>query len=409
MKKNICFLVSCALLLFATPSTFAQLWDFSSEGKLDPKNMLIMNNAIQTDAGKAVNHMYNFKFDEAEREYRWFKYKYPTHPMPYFLLGLNEWWKIVPNTDNPMYDDRCLAYMDSTILYAERLYDDSDNKVEASFFLSAAYAFKGRLYSERKKWVKAASAGKSALKYLEKCRSYTDLSPELQFGDGLYNYYVEWIPKEYPMLKPILWLFPDGNKEKGIKDLEKVANNAFYTRMEARYFLLQIYGMEKQNEKAYQLAKYMHDNFPDNPYFHRYYARNAFLNGRGLEAEAEAKSILARIDHHMVGYEGVSGRYAAYILAYINQYYYRNFEVAKVYYNQTIGFAIATNAKQSGYHISSLMGLGKIAQTEGHLDEAINFYKQVADIADKKMPQRDEAKKAIEEVKKLKKQQKKGK
>ena len=387
----------------------AQWWNLSTDNMPDPKKMLIMNNAIQTDAGKAVNFMYNFKFEEAEKEYRWFKYKYPGHPMPYFLLGLNEWWKIVPNTDNAMYDDRCLAYMDSTITYAEKLYDDSDNKIEASFFLAAAHAFKGRLYSERKKWIKAASAGKSALKYLEKCRGHEDLSPELQFGDGLYNYYAEWIPKEYPMLKTILWLFPDGNKEKGIKDLEWVANNAFYTRMEARYFLLQIYGMENQTEKSYQLAKYMHQTFPDNPYFHRYFARNAFVAGRGLEAEAEAKSILERIDRHMVGYEGVSGRYASYILAYINHNYYRNFEAAKLYYQQTIGFAVQTNAKQSGYHIASLMGLGKIAQQEGKLDDALQFYKQVEDLADKKMPQKAEAKKAIEEVKKLIKQKKKAK
>lgn len=401
--KKILFIIF-SLLVFATTSQ-AQWW--TTEGKADTKNMLIMNNGVQTQVGAAVNHMYNFKFYESEKEFRWFKYKYPNHPMPYLLLGLNEWWKIIPNTDNPLYDDKCLAYMDSTINYAEKMYDDTDNKIEASFFLAAAYGFKGRLYAERKKFAKAAFAGKNALKYLEKGRGYEDLSPELKFGDGLYNYYVEWIPANYPSLKPILWLFANGDKAKGIKDLENVAGNAFYTRMEAKYFLLQIYSMENQHEKAYTMAKYMHETYPDNPYFHRYLASKAFVTGRTAEATLESEAILKKLKDGFVGYEGVSGRYASYVLAYYNQFYYKDFEKAKVFYQQTIDFAIQTNAHKSGYHISSLLNLGKIAQTEKRLDDAVAYYEQVKDLADRKMSQKEEAKKLIDEVKKLKKELKK--
>jgi hypothetical protein len=38
------------------------------------------------------------------------------------------------------------------------------------------------------------------------------------------------------------------------------------------------------------------------------------------EAEEQATSILDRIEKHQVGYEGVSGRYASYILGYYNLY-----------------------------------------------------------------------------------------
>jgi Tetratricopeptide repeat len=407
MKTN--FLKVLLLVsLFTSLQAQAQLLDWFGTPKPDPTKMLILNNGVQTEVGKAVNLMYNFKFDEAEREFRWFKYKYAYHPMPYMLLGLNEWWKIIPNTDNPLYDEQCLAYMDSTIAKAEYIYESSDDrKVEACFFMAAAYGFKARLYSERKKWTKATFAGKNSLKYLEKVRGFEDLSPELQFGDGLYNYYVEWIPANYPLLKPILWLFPNGNKEKGIKDLEKVANFAFYTRMEARYFLLQIYGMENQHEKGYQMAKYTHEHYPDNAYFHRHHAIKAFATGHASEAVSEAESILDKLQKHYAGYEGVSGRYASYILAYNNHFYLKDYEKAKKYYQQTINFAIQTNASKSGYHVSSLLGLGKIAKEEGQYDQAIDYYKQALDITDRKMSQRDEAKRLIDEAKKLKKQQKK--
>src|SRR5690606_32372115 len=123
------------------------------------------------------------------------------------------WWKIMPNTKNKDCDDVFLAYMDSTILVAENLYKKYPQyKLEAAFFLSGAYGFKGRLYSdeERRNWRKAASAGKNALNYLEDTREQSNLSPELLFGDALYNYFSVWVPENYPALKPILWFFPKG-------------------------------------------------------------------------------------------------------------------------------------------------------------------------------------------------------
>src|SRR5690606_20886442 len=97
-------------------------------------DMLLKNPGVQIEATEAINLLYNYKFAEAEAEFRWLKYRYPHHPMPQFLMGLAEWWKIVPNTDNTAYDNRFLARMDSCIYLAEKLYDQKEYKVEPAFF-----------------------------------------------------------------------------------------------------------------------------------------------------------------------------------------------------------------------------------------------------------------------------------
>ena len=100
--------------------------------------------------------------------------------------------------------------MDSTIFVGENLYKNHPAyKTEASFFLAAAYAFKGRLYSdeERKNWRKAVSAGTNALEYLDDSKEKEGLNPELLFGDALYNYFSVWVPENYPALNPVLWFF----------------------------------------------------------------------------------------------------------------------------------------------------------------------------------------------------------
>lgn len=381
----------------------AQLYDPSAFDK--KYDGLLKHPGVQIESAEAINLMYNYKFYDADKEFRWLQIRYPKHPMPYFLMGLAEWWKIVPNTDITDYDDRCLMFMDSTITLAEKLYDNSDNKLEPAFFLAAAYAFKGRLYSERKKWTKATFAGKSALKYFDKCKGNADFSPELLFGDGMYDYYAQWIPENYPLLKPILMFFPKGNKVNGIKELEKTANSAFYTRVEARYFLLQIYSMENQYDKAYDMSKYMNEQYPDNPFFERYFARSAFVTGRLNEAERISKDILAKVARTQSGYEGVGGRTAAYILAYINQLFYKNLPEAKKYYQQSIDFAKQTNSTNAGYYWSSVLGLAKIATEEKNYDLAQTYFKEVMDKADRKSNQHKEAKKALDDAKKSRREE----
>src|SRR3954464_8756193 len=81
-------------------------------------HMLLMDEKIQIEATDAVNDMYNFKFEKAGRQFQILKLKYPNHPLPYFLMGLSIWWKMMPNLDHELEDtkndDEFNAYMDTS-------------------------------------------------------------------------------------------------------------------------------------------------------------------------------------------------------------------------------------------------------------------------------------------------------
>ena len=358
----------------------------SLSSKSQDTTMLLADMNVQIESTEAVNDMYNFKFKKAEQQFRWLKQKYPYHPLPYFMMGLNEWWKMVPNTDETRYDRKLLAYMDTVIFLAERAYEKDENDVEAAFFLSAAYGFKGRLYSERKEWSKAALAGKNSLKYLEDSKGMHDLSPEFMFGDALYNYYSVWIPENYPLLKPILWFFSKGDKELGIKQLRTVANNAFYTRTEAQMFLMRILAIEENDpHNALNISEYLANTFPDNPYFHRFYARLLYSTGKFKKAEEVSLDLIAKIDSGMVGYEAISGRYAAFFLGEIYSRYSQN-DKAKNYYKRAIEFSESIGATDSGYYLYALINLGEIAEKEGDKKLAKAYFRQVKKNSKRKHP-----------------------
>lgn len=358
--------------------------------KNDTTIILLSDLGVQLQCTEALNDLYNFKFEDAEWKFRYLRFKYRWHPLPYFLMGLIEWWKIMPNTRNEAHDKSFLAYMDSTILIAENLYKKHPPyKIEASFFLAAAHGFKGRLYSDdyRKQWRKAASAGKNALDYLEISKQGQDLSPELLFGDALFNYFREWVPEHYPTLKPILWFFPRGDKKLGLEQLKEVSYNAFYTRVEAMVWLMRILNnYENDQPRAFQISEYLYETYPDNPYFHRYYARVLYSTGRFNQAEPVALNVLTRIDSGWVGYEATSGRYAAFFLGQINESK-KNLDDAKKYYQLCVKYAEEIDATDSGYYLYSLIALGEIAQKQGNKAEAKKYFNEVK----KKAKRKDEA------------------
>ncbi len=374
-KLLVSITVLTVLGLVAGPRVWAQYSE-----KKDTTIILITDLGVQLECTQALNDLYNFKFDKAEAQFRYLRYKYRWHPLPYFLMGMIEWWKIMPNTKNETYDNTFFAYMDSTIRVAENLFKKYPAyKVEAAFFLSAAYGFKGRLYSDeyRKNWRKAATAGKNALDYLEVSKARQDLSPELLFGDALFNYFSVWVPENYPALKPILWFFPKGDKKLGLEQLKEVSYNAFYTRTEAMVWLMRILNnYENDDLRAFQISEYLYQTYPDNPYFHRYYARMLYGTGRYTEAEPVCKSILTRIDSAYTGYEANTGRYAAFFLGQIYEAR-RNYDEAKKYYQLCMRYAEAIAMPESGFYQYSMIALAEIAEKQGNKKEAEQYYKEV--------------------------------
>lgn len=378
-----CDIVIFFLLLFvATISARSQ-----PVVKKDTTIILISDLHVQLECTQALNDLYNFKFPQAEYQFRYLKARYPWHPLPYFLMGLIEWWKIMPNTKDKSHDETFLAYMDSTILVGENLYEKyPPYKIEASFFLAAAYSFKGRLYSdeERRNWAKAASVGKSAINYLEVSKEKEGLNPELLFGDALYNYFSVWVPENYPALKPVLWFFRKGDKALGLKQLKEVSYNAFYTRTEAMVWLMRILNSyENDQPGAFRISEYLHQTYPDNPYFHRYYARMLYYQGKFAEAEPVCKRILTLIDSGKVGYEATSGRYAAFFLGQIYEAR-KKLDEAKEYYLLGMKYSEQIDATESGYYLYSMIALGEIAEKQGNKTEAKRWFKDVKKKADRK-------------------------
>ena len=360
-------------------------------GNVKDTTSILTDIDIQIEATSAINKMYNYQFEEAEKEFRWLSSEYKNHPLPVFLLGLSSWWKIDAQSSKSyigesqkenVLDKNFLNLMDESINLSKRIYNQG-NKVDGAFFLAASYGFKGRLLSERRKWSAAAFAGRNAIKYLKEIRKDDLMIPEISFGNGLFNYYSVWISERYSLLKPIIKLFPEGNKNKGVEQLNTASSNSFYTRTEAQYFLMRIYSGEGKLTKALQLSKYLKDTYPENSIFHKYFTQLLYRNSRLNECLKESNNIIINYDKRKFGYNEDEARIAHFFLGEI-YHSNLNFDKAIFNYKKSIEFSEKIGKQKMGYSIFSNFSLGRISFNRNEYKQAKIYFKRVLKLTKRK-------------------------
>ena len=357
---------------------------------------------LQIESTSSINKMYNFQFDDAEKEFLWLSQEYKNHPLPSFLLGLSMWWKIDASSGKAEkitknLDNKFLAQMDKTIDKAYDIYKKG-NKIDGAFFLAASFAFKGRLLADRKKWTLSALSGRNAIKYLKEIKKNDMMIPEIDFGNGLFNYYSVWISDRYPLLKPLVKLFPEGDKLKGIEQLDNASGNSFYTRTEAQFFLMRIYLSERKLSKALQLSKYLHDTYPNNSIFHKYYTQILYQNGRISEAFLSARDIIKKYKLNTFGYNQDEARISHF---FIGEYYFTkmDFKNAVINYEKAIKLAEISGKEKLGYSYYSHYYLGKIYFDMGDFKKSKVYFKNVIKLTNRKDELNQRAKLNLKKIK----------
>jgi TolA-binding protein len=121
--------------------------------------------------------------------------------------------------------------------------------------------------------------------------------------------------------------------------------------------------------------------------------------GKFSEAEPACKSILSKIDSGQVGYEGTSGRYAAFFLGQIYEAR-KKYDESKKYYELCIKYAEKIGATESGYYLFSMIALGEIAERQGDKAEAKRWFKDVKKRAGRKDEAFKDAKRRLRRMEK---------
>ena len=226
---------------------------------------------------KDVDNIYNYKFKEAEEEYSKIVRLYPGHPIVYLLRGMMTYWQNYPMLHTSPSHVNFEDDMHECIKISEK----NTNPAYAPEYLLADLCARGMLlmfYDDNDLIMEVTHLTMSTYKNIRRAFDFTSKSTDLFYFTGIYNYYRETFPKAYPVYRSLAFLFPRGNIETGLKQLQTAALNSIVIKAESASLLAWIYlSFENKLPESTHYCSILHENYPDNASFFSMYLRNLLL------------------------------------------------------------------------------------------------------------------------------------
>jgi len=297
-------LLALASLLFVTALPAAA----------SPKSVLD-DPEFRTEVRQGLDRLYDMDFVGANAHFTSIEQRYPGHPVGPFLRSLHPWWEILVDPDDDTHDDAFFDAMDEVIKRCDKRLKADPQDLDGMFFKSGALAFRGRLQSDRKHWMRAALDGRKALQLLEDVRKVQPDNPDLLLGIGLFDYLADVAPSQYPILKPFTRFFPKGNRARGLAEIATAVEKGTFVPTEAAFCLVQInYIFEHDYATSLHFARWLRDRYPNNSLFHIYEGRALARLNLWPDERQELLDVLARESAGRPGYRGDVTQQALYVL-----------------------------------------------------------------------------------------------
>jgi len=331
-----------------------------------------------------VNQIYGIEFDKAEKTFDVVTKDYSTHPSGKFFKAMITWWRILLDLDNESLDEKFYNQLEECIEICDNILDKNDKSVDAMFFKGGALGFRGRMRAIRENWFKAALDGKDGLALVFKSYAENSKNVDVQLGFGIYHYYADVIPQKYSAVKPFMVFFPKGDKARGLKELENVAINGRYARLESRYFLMTLnFQFEDNMNESRKWARILLADFPNNPNFQKYFGLSFVKENNYSEAVKTFRDIYNKCRIGMPGYNKRFEREATYYLG-MDFKLKEKVDSAAVYFEKSEKLSRELDKEnESGFLINTVFYLGTLYDQMGKRDKAIKYYNETLQLRDR--------------------------
>ncbi|MCX6165281.1 MAG: hypothetical protein NTU73_10575, partial [Ignavibacteriae bacterium] len=153
---------------------------------------------------KGVSYIYHIKFDSASYQFTEFIKQNPKSPEGYFFEAMLEWWKINLDKNNESNDENFYNKVNKVLEVCDGILDENNSDFKAIFYKGGVLGYRGMLKSFRDSWLKAAEDGREALNLLEHASELQPNNKDAQLGIGIYNYFAEYVPDRYPVIRPLM-------------------------------------------------------------------------------------------------------------------------------------------------------------------------------------------------------------
>jgi hypothetical protein len=327
---------------------------------------------FRADVRQGLDHLYDMDYDGANTAFAQIEQHYPGHPVGPFLRALHPWWEILVDPDDDSQDEAFFNAMDEVIKRCDRRLKADPQDLDGMFFKAGALAFRGRLRTDRKSWLRAALDGRKALQLLEEVRKRDPENPDLLLGIGLFDYLADVAPTQYPVIKPFTRFFPKGSRERGLREIAEAVEKGQFVQAEAAFCLVQVYYIfEHDYATSLHYARWLRDRYPNNALFHVYEGRTLARLNLWPDEHQSLLDVLERHSEGKPGYRGDVMTQALYVLGR-DDVRWRQFGEAIPVLSRLEGLPAAGSG--ADYKAYGRLYRGMALDALGKRDEAIYWY-----------------------------------
>lgn len=327
---------------------------------------------------KGIEHIYKIEFDSAEVIFNEIIKQSPEQPEGYFFKTMVQWWRIYIDRVYEGHDNEFYNRVNKVVEVADNLLDKNKRNDKALFYKGGAIGYRGLLRSIRSNWLQAASDGRAALNLIEDANKYNQNNPDAIFGLGLYNYFAEYVPENYPVLKPLMILFPKGDKNKGLLQINQAIENSRYAKTEAESILgfLNL-RYEKNFLTAETHFRNLHNKFPNNPIFESQLGSALVGQSKWQESFKVWANIIAKSDSGIAGYINQRLQRDANYYSALSLLRLGNPGEAEKYSVKSIELSERIDNNDNAFKSFSYLYAGEIFAKNGNAFKAREYYEKV--------------------------------
>ena len=323
---------------------------------------------VQNLVKKGTDHIYNASPDSAEYYISKAERFIPGHPAVPLMRAMTILWANIPTISEELF-----AKMEVQLhlaIYLARVRDPDLEEPEMIFFTMAAYGLLAEYYVDQNYILKAVREANRAYGLMKKGFEIVDEHPEFLLTTGLYNYFREKYPEQYPIYKPLLWFFRSGNIELGLIQLKKACTESFLTKVEAHVYLSYIYlRYEFQPELAQQYLSELCAMYPDN-----YYAKAKYLES--LANPKDFKHVPTDVIDALITHQSPYYKLAGYVFSgYFEEKIVQNMEKAENAYRQGLKYGEEIPDHGEFFKSFGYLGLGRVLVNKNENEEARKLLK----------------------------------
>lgn len=327
---------------------------------------------------QGVSSIYNMQFDEAEVHLNTIKGKFPGHPVNLLLKGMVTYWKYFPLIPGSSTS----ASFENDLRECIEKCEIKNPADEAEYLLTDLCA-RGILLlylSDNGLHRDVMPLAKNTYKYLRRAFDFIHSYPDFYFFTGLYNYYREVYPEFHPIYKTFIFVFPKGNREAGLKELQTAAERAVLLRAESTTFLTYIYqNYERDISRSTYFSRILREEYPLNLQFLILYIKSLLLEGRYDEAEKMIK----------IGLTEINNQYFTAVLTIceglIQEKKYKNYALSEKYFFDGIKKIEPYGNFGSDFDAYAYFGLSRISGAKNDEKAQRIYRKKATDLTDNKV------------------------